>query len=262
MLFFQGLHLNNNRALKGKAGGTVNGQGHPQVGTVASSSGGPGPVGPGNKTMRGTTGAAPSNGVVSQVLRQYAEATLGSGSLQQAVVLPEGEDLKEWVAVHVVDFYNQLNMLYGTITEFCSPTTCPRMIATEEYEYLWQDSGSTKYKKPTKMSAPQYVEHLMNWVQTFIDDETIFPSQSGVPFSKYSAHVFKNILKRLFRVYAHIYCHHFDQITELGLQPHLNTSLKHFVMFCNQFQLVDQKEFAPLQELITILLDESARPTM
>ena len=125
-------------------------------------------------------------------------------SLRQAVVLPEGEDLNEWVAVHVVDFYNQLNMLYGTITEFCSPKSCPRMIATEEYEYLWQDSNNPRYKKPTKMSAPEYCENLMNWVQGFMDDENIFPSQSGVPFSKYSPQVFKNILKRLFRVYAHI----------------------------------------------------------
>lgn len=233
--------MNNARALKSKGG--FNNAG----GTVAATS---------NKPAQ--LGGTPSNGVASQVLRQYAEATLGSGSLRQAVVLPEGEDVNEWVAVHVVDFYNQLNMLYGTITEFCSPKTCPRMIATEEYEYLWQDSNSAQFKKPTKMSAPEYVEQLMNWVQGFIDDETIFPTQSGVPFSKYSPHVFRNILKRLFRVYAHIYCHHFDQITELGLQPHLNTSLKHFVLFCNQFSLVDQKEFAPLQELITILLDDSA----
>jgi MOB kinase activator 1 len=248
MSFFQSLHLNNNRGIKGKGlpGGTMSGNGYA-----------PSPAG-----NTGVLGGAPSNGVVSQVLRQYAEATLGSGSLRQAVVLPEGEDLNEWVAVHVVDFYNQLNMLYGTITEFCSPKSCPRMIATEEYEYLWQDSNSARFKKPTKMSAPEYCENLMNWVQGFIDDENIFPSQSGIPFSKYSPQVFKNILKRLFRVYAHIYCHHFNQITELGLQPHLNTSLKHFVLFCNQFNLVDQKEFAPLQELISILLMETAKPTI
>lgn len=53
--------------------------------------------------------------------------------------LPEGEDLNEWLAVHgtssqlasvktevlylhtAVDFFNHLNMLYGTVTEFCTP---------------------------------------------------------------------------------------------------------------------------------------------
>jgi hypothetical protein len=33
-------------------------------------------------------------------LKQYAEATLGSGNLKLAVVLPEGEDINEWLAVN------------------------------------------------------------------------------------------------------------------------------------------------------------------
>ena len=33
-------------------------------------------------------------------LMKHAAATLGSGNLRQAVVLPEGEDLNEWVAVN------------------------------------------------------------------------------------------------------------------------------------------------------------------
>lgn len=169
-------------------------------------------------------------------------------------MLPEGEDVNEWIAVHVVDFFNQINMLYGTITEFCSPQNCPRMLATEEYEYLWQDG--VKFKRPTKMSAPGYVEQLMNWVQAYLDDENIFPTKVGKDFSKDAPPVFKNILKRLFRVYAHIYCHHFDQVDALGILPHLNTSLKHFVLFTTQFKLVDQKEFAPLQDLITLLLSD------
>lgn len=34
----------------------------------------------------------------------------------------------------MVDFYNQINLLYGAITEFCSPQSCPEMKATDEYE--------------------------------------------------------------------------------------------------------------------------------
>lgn len=33
-------------------------------------------------------------------LRKYAEQTLGSGSLRKCVMIPEGEDLDEWLAVH------------------------------------------------------------------------------------------------------------------------------------------------------------------
>lgn len=71
-------------------------------------------------------------GTTSYQLRQYAEATLGGGSLRKVVKLPEGEDENEWLAVNMVDFYNQINLLYGAITEFCSPQTCPEMKATDE----------------------------------------------------------------------------------------------------------------------------------
>lgn len=73
-------------------------------------------------------------GTTSYQLRQYAEATLGGGSLRKIVKLPEGEDENEWFAVNMVDFYNQINLLYGAITEFCSPQSCPEMKATDEYD--------------------------------------------------------------------------------------------------------------------------------
>jgi MOB kinase activator 1 len=76
--------------------------------------------------------APPTN---SWQLKQFAEATLGSGSLRKVVRLPEGEDKDEWLAVNVVDFYNQINLLYGAITEFCSPHSCPEMKATDEYDH-------------------------------------------------------------------------------------------------------------------------------
>jgi MOB kinase activator 1 len=87
-------------------------------------------------------------------LLKYASATLGSGAdLRVAVQLPDGEDLNEWVAVHIVDFFNQISMLYGTITEFCTPQRCPIMSAGPKYEYHWADGQTVK--KPIKCSAPQ-----------------------------------------------------------------------------------------------------------
>lgn len=39
-------------------------------------------------------------GATSYQLRQYAEVTLGGGSLRKVVKLPEGEDENEWLAVN------------------------------------------------------------------------------------------------------------------------------------------------------------------
>ncbi|KAH9365100.1 hypothetical protein HPB48_021409 [Haemaphysalis longicornis] len=49
-------------------------------------------------------------------LTKQAAATLGSGNLRLAVVLPEGGDLNEWVAVTMADTFNQINMQYDTVT--------------------------------------------------------------------------------------------------------------------------------------------------
>jgi MOB kinase activator 1 len=185
-------------------------------------------------------------------LHKYAKDTLGSGNLKQAVSLPEGEDLSEWLAVNTVDFFNQINLLYGSITEFCTPKTCEVMSAGPKYEYLWADGVTIK--KPIKVSAPEYVDYLMTWVQSIIDDETIFPSRTDVSFPKNFKDIVSVIFKRLFRVYAHIYYSHFQKVVSLGEEAHLNTCFKHFYYFIVEFDLVNDKEMAPLQDLIDNLI--------
>ena len=107
-----------------------------------------------------------------QALQQHAMDTLGFGNMKEAVQLPEGEDLNEWLAVNVVDFYKQLSMLYATVTEFCTPETCPQMTAGPGYKYLWSDGRS----KPKEVPACEYIRLLFEWVENQLDDETIFPS--------------------------------------------------------------------------------------
>eukprot|EP01133_Synstelium_polycarpum_P003981 gene3981-4610_t len=198
-----------------------------------------------NKTFKPKKGF--SKGTKRHDLHRHAKATLGSGNLRLAVSLPEREDLNEWLAVNTVDFFNQINLLYGSITEFCTPKTCEVMSAGPKYEYLWADEA---IKKPIKVSAPEYVEYLMTWVQNILDDENIFPSRVDVQFPKNFQTIVKNIFKRLFRVYGHIYYSHFPKIVSLGEEAHLNTCFKHFYFFIIEFNLVDKKEMLPLQDLI------------
>jgi len=78
----------------------------------------------------------------------------------------------------------------------------------------------------------------------------------GVPFPKNFLTIAKTILKRLFRVYAHIYHQHFKDVVNLGEEAHLNTSFKHFIYFVQEFGLIDKRELAPLQELIDRLANK------
>ena len=123
------------------------------------------------------------------------------------------------------------------------------MSAGPKYEYHWADGQTVK--KPIKCSAPKYIDYLMTWVQDQLDDENLFPSKIGmhdinhnafkyildwtcfigVPFPRNFLSIAKTILKRLFRVYAHIYHQHFPEVVQLGEEAHLNTSFKHFIYF-------------------------------
>lgn len=110
-----------------------------------------------------------------------------------------------------------------------------------------------KIKKPVQVCAPKYMDYLMDWIETQLDDESIFPQKfgkffvvhyiwikvyifmneygTGVAFPCNFEDVVKTMFKRLFRVYAHIYHSHFQKIVALKEEAHLNTCFKHFVLF-------------------------------
>jgi MOB kinase activator 1 len=52
-------------------------------------------------------------------------------------------------------------------------------LARSRYEYRWADG--VHVKKPLEVSAPKYVELLMDWIEAQLDDETIFPQKLGTP---------------------------------------------------------------------------------
>ncbi|VDM18106.1 unnamed protein product [Hydatigera taeniaeformis] len=143
-------------------------------GGECSRNGGAAPLG---STVVSGGGSVTTNANGVCILPPEAAGTLGSGDLKQAVRLPTGEDLCEWVAVNTVEFFQQINMLYGTLAEFCTDATCPIMSAGPRYEYYWADGQTVK--KPVKCSAPRYINNLMTWTQNQLENEAIFPSKIG-----------------------------------------------------------------------------------
>ena len=178
-------------------------------------------------------------------------------NLKQAVRLPEGEDLNEWLALNVSEFYNQLSMLYATITEFCTPEKCPIMCAGHGYKYRWRDDDSTELQE---VSAPEYANKLFLWVTQLLDNEAIFPSTSGTPFPDDFIVIVKNIMKRFFRIDAHCYYHHLDNFQALNTIEILHTSFKHFIFFSKEFNLIPADQLEPLRDFIDKLIsDENSK---
>ncbi|XP_076307459.1 MOB kinase activator 3B-like isoform X2 [Tachypleus tridentatus] len=187
-------------------------------------------------------------GTLKFSLHKQAQASLKSGiDLKDVVRLPPRESLNDWVAVHVVDFFNRINLIYGTVTDYCKEDTCPTMSGGPKFEYLWADGN--KYKKPTPLPATQYISLLMDWVEVQINNDEVFPVTVNVPFPKNFISICKKILTRLFRVFVHVYIHHFESLVAIGAEAHVNTCYKHFYYFVTEFGLVSERELEPLAEM-------------
>ncbi|KAJ3124418.1 MOB kinase activator 1B [Nowakowskiella sp. JEL0407] len=179
----------------------------------------------------------------------FAQATLVNGSLKKVVAQPKYVDQNEWLAVNTFDFFNHTNHFYSTVSEFCTPRECPVMTGGPGVEYTWIDSS----KKAVKVSATSYVDYVMTWIQDILNDESIFPIKSGIEFPKDFVSHIRAIFRHLFRVFAHIYHSHYERILCLSAEGHLNTLFAHFVCFAREFDLIDRKELAPLNDLVVEL---------
>lgn len=114
----------------------------------------------------------------SKNLVEYSCQTLGVGNIKGAVRLPAGEDLNEWLAANTVDFFNELSILWGIICDFHGrvPVAGPGEGFPPGFEYLW---ATSKYKSAKKCSGPEYIGHVLDWVEGEINNDAVFPSREG-----------------------------------------------------------------------------------
>ena len=75
---------------------------------------------------------------------------------------------------------------------------------------MWVDDKGKK----SKISAPQYVDYVMTYVQKVVNDESVFPTKHGNEFPANFDIVLKKVQKLLFHVVAHIYHSHFREVRQ------------------------------------------------
>ncbi|KAI8374896.1 Mob1/phocein [Blakeslea trispora] len=182
----------------------------------------------------------------------YVTHTLVKGNFRLLTELPRYIDINEWLAFNTFEFFNHLNMFYSSITDFCTPYTCPTMSAGSSTEYTWIDASSKKIK----LCAPQYIDSMASSIQSMMEDESLFPTKAGRDFPQDFPFLIRRIFEQLFRLFAHIYYHHYDKILSLHEEPHLNSLFAHFISFAREFDLLNRKEIHPLQELIDIMTQQ------
>ncbi|XP_025831943.1 MOB kinase activator-like 2 isoform X1 [Agrilus planipennis] len=173
------------------------------------------------------------------------ERKLPDMDMKTLVELPAGLDYNEWLASHTMALFDHVNLVYGTISEFCTNTSCPDMTGPGQRTYLWFDEKGKK----TKVAAPQYIDYVMTFIQKTISDENIFPTKYANEFPSSFASIVRKIVRLLFHVIAHLYAAHFREVVLLGLHAHLNLTFAHLMALHHRFSLIDAKETEVLRDL-------------
>uniref|UniRef100_A0A8D0UD45 MOB kinase activator 2 n=1 Tax=Sus scrofa TaxID=9823 RepID=A0A8D0UD45_PIG len=179
---------------------------------------------------------------------EYTKSRITDFGFKELVVLPREIDLNEWLASNTTTFFHHVNLQYSTISEFCTGEACQTM-AVCNTQYYWYDERGKK----VKCTAPQYVDFVMSSVQKLVTDEDVFPTKYGREFPSSFESLVKKICKYLFHVLAHIYSSHFKETLALELHGHLNTLYVHFILFAREFNLLDPKETAVMDDLTEVL---------
>jgi len=200
------------------------------------------------------------NSMRGQSLKQSLKKSLGKGvNIRDAVKLPEGENLDEWIAMNVVEMYNAAQYCFNYVGESCVQR-CQKMTAGPKYSYLWCDEENEQYSKPTEVTAAQYVDLLFDWIANVLDDESIFPSTTAGKFGKRFLPSVKFALGKLCRVYFHIFNHHWEEVRSVNAEGFINTSFKFLFFFVREFGLVKKASFEPVVNMVTKFEEEDKRP--
>lgn len=176
----------------------------------------------------------------------FVKTQLVKGSYKTIVQLPKYVDFGEWIALNIFEFYHHLNLFYGVVSDYCTVEKCPTMSAGPTTNYLWLDNSGQSINLP----AQQYIEYVLSWILSKLNDKSVFPVKSGGVFPPNFLKDCKNISRQMFRIFAHIYHNHFEIFIHLSLEAHWNSFFGHFISFVKEFDFFDRSEMEPLLPLI------------
>mmetsp|Transcript_91937 Transcript_91937/g.297398 ORF Transcript_91937/g.297398 Transcript_91937/m.297398 type:complete len:389 (-) Transcript_91937:90-1256(-) len=156
---------------------------------------------------------------IQDLLRQ------STSDLERIYELPEGccVDPLLWQYEHLRQFLIELNLLMVALGEECTPDTCPKMTASNEWQYL-----CAAHRKTQDCAAIDYMSHTIDGSTALLTNAKHFGSRGSVPPD--SGKYFQSMARRLYRIFAHVYYHHRSIFDEREAETHLCARFSHFVM--------------------------------
>jgi len=128
-----------------------------------------------------------------------------------------------WQYEHLRQFVIEFNLLLVALGDECTPETCPKMTASNEWQYL-----CAAHRKPQDCAAIDYMTHTIDGSTALLTNAKHFALRTEVPPS--NAKYFQSMARRLYRIFAHVYYHHRQIFDEIEADMHLCARFSHFVM--------------------------------
>ena len=147
------------------------------------------------------------------------------------------------------------------------------LTAASNHSFTWLNS---RYQ-PVEIPAYEYLTLVQRYISGKIDDGAIFPTDAaGVSFADNPAfctplpdagqdwvgkrsgfpqnfmETCQTIFRQMFRVYAHLYWSHFDDMFSLNLEKGMNSCFSHFILTATTLNLLKKSDLEPMQPLIDL----------
>lgn len=178
-----------------------------------------------------------------------------AANVNAIVALPPNCEVALWVYEHLRAIIATLNMWTAELESECNQQTCPLMIATADWEFLC----ATHPGPPRKCCAIDYFAHTLNSFSSLLNDVNDFPNRSVATLSipirsrlsfdhsikvpAKSAEHFPNVARRLYRLFAHAYCHHNATFQQLEVRGGSRRALKLMVSLCCSLKHISANDF-------------------
>ncbi|EDV26733.1 uncharacterized protein TRIADDRAFT_22476 [Trichoplax adhaerens] len=163
---------------------------------------------------------------VQQIIQQRIKDD--ASNIQVIINPPPSQDEDVWKYEHIRQFCQELNGLAVLLQAECNPTSCPQMMATEQWIYL-----CAAHKIPKECPAIDYTRHTLDGAAVLLNSNKYFSSR--VTIKDTSVAKLASVCRRLYRIFSHAFYHHRAQFDIFETETFL---CERFTAFAKKYELM------------------------
>ena len=154
--------------------------------------------------------------------------------------MPVGEDRVQFQFWVIKQIILAVERVIYKIEHLCTFETCPRMIASDEWHFLCAPHAD----KPRDCSAIDYMKHTVDSTTNCLLAHSSYTVLHAATVHAGGLKQFPSIIRRLYRIYGHVYFHHVEIFNEEYVScARFYHFLKQFGLFKSDMMIIPENVF-------------------